>query len=364
MKYPTSNLVDKLPLQGSRVAVAGLFKTRCGLQRGAKLMLADILRRDFQGGAIDLSVPLGYPIDDPNQCQPSFTTGELMDITDVIVHLNPPNFAEAVSFLKTYINSKTRIIGYWAWELQTISDVWRDCAELCSAIWTPSPFVARALLGSLPNFHGDIHVIPHQVDLDPMPTFDADRRRSVRESHGIRHSDFMCGVSFALGSNYARKNPIAAIDAFMRAFYFDESNVRLSIRCHDAQHHKDLYEHLLSYGAVDNRIHIFNPSSHPWPMSDFYGAIDAFISLHRSEGYGLQIAEAAQAGVSVLATAWGLAPDILARPEVIPIGYRLVRVLDPQGFYSQFPRARWAEPDIDEAASWLRLLRGRHMHRS
>lgn len=63
----------------------------------------------------------------------------------------------------------------------------------------------------------------------------------------------------------------------------------------------------------------------------------------------------------VLATAWGLAPDILARPETIPIGYRIVRVLDPQGFYSQFPGARWAEPDIDEAASWLRLLRDRHV---
>ncbi len=93
-------------------------------------------------------------------------------------------------------------------------------------------------------------------------------------------------------------------------------------------------------------------------MEDFIGVLDVFIALPRSEGYGLQIAEAAQAGVNVLATGWRLAPDIAARPQVHTIDYKLVEPIDPQNFYDQFPGAIWADPDLDHAAKTLRMLRG------
>lgn len=281
---PGGNLVETLPLTGSHVAVAGLFKTRCGLQRGARLMLTDLIRRGFRAGAVDLSAPLHCTIDTADRDLPVLADAELATITDVIVHLNPPLFADALSFLKDRINPQARIVGYWAWELQVVSDAWRDCARLCSEIWVPSPFVAQAMLAELPDFHGNIRVIPHQVDLDPMPCFDREQRRCIRENRGIAPSDFVCGVSFAFGSNYARKNPVAAVDAFMHAFAPDEAGVRMMIRCHDIRNNEIFYEHLVSYAAADRRIEILDPSGRAWPIPRFYAALDAFVSLHRSEG--------------------------------------------------------------------------------
>lgn len=354
------NILDQLPLVGDNVIVAGLFNTRCGLQRGAKLMLADLKRRGINANGLDLSLPLGHAIDDHDASLRNKKDFSETNITDVIIHMNPPEFSSAVEYIRG-IGIKSRIIGYWAWELQVVSEVWRNCAQYCSDIWVPSPFVGIAIISDIPEFKGGIYVVPHQVDLDPMPRFDREQKRLIRESYGIAPSEFVCGFSFALGSNYTRKNPTAVIDSFMRSFPIHDRKARLFIRCHDSKNHKLLYDHLVSYASTDRRIDVFDPSIRRWPITEFFGAINVFVSLHRSEGYGLQIAEAAQAGVTVLATSWGLAPDIKMRPEVIPIGYRMVTALDLQGFYSQFSGARWAEPDTDEAACWLRLLRDQHV---
>jgi len=193
--------------------------------------------------------------------------------------------------------------------------------------------------GGVTGFWREIHVVPHQVNLDPL----------------LRN-----GTAFSFDSNYRRRNPVAAVDAFMRAFSPLDEDCRLFVRCQESVDFGELYDHLVSYAAGDPRIHVFDVASQPWPIGEFLASLDVFISLHRSEGYGLQIAEAAQAGVPVLATAWGLAPDIAVRPEVRSIGYRLVSVLDPQRFYTGLSGARWAEPDIDDAVRWLRRLREMH----
>jgi hypothetical protein len=80
-----------------------------------------------------------------------------------------------------------------------------------------------------------------------------------------------------------------------------------------------------------------------------------YLSLHRSEGYGLNLAEAARVGTVVMTTGWGLAADIAKRPEVITIPWRLVPVDDPQRIYTE-PGTHWAEPDHFAAAEQLHLL--------
>jgi glycosyltransferase involved in cell wall biosynthesis len=106
---------------------------------------------------------------------------------------------------------------------------------------------------------------------------------------------------------------------------------------------------------ADPRILLFDGARRNLPVRDLYEALDVYLSPHRSEGYGLTLAEAADLGTAVIATGWGLPADIAARPEVQSIGWRLVPVEDPQGIYT-IAQARWAEPDIAEAAAKLRAL--------
>jgi glycosyltransferase involved in cell wall biosynthesis len=324
-------------------------------------MLADLYRRGYMPWAVDLSAAFGHPLDEPDAGLLVPADLDQLPISDLLIHLNPRLFADAVAVFSQRLREHARIIAYWVWELPVISEEWRESARLCSAIWVPSPFVASAMFAGLPHFAGEIRIIPHQVDLDPMPRLNREQQRILREQYGIAPSEFVCGVSFSFSSNYARKNPTAGIDAFTRAFPSFDTAARLFVRAHDSQHYKELSEHLVSYGAIDSRITVFDPQLCKWPIRDFFSSLNVFLSLHRSEGYGLQIAEAAQAGIPTLATAWGLAPDICDRCEVIQIGYHLVSPLDPQGFYTQLEGAKWAEPDIDDAVRWLRILRGKHV---
>jgi glycosyltransferase involved in cell wall biosynthesis len=344
---------------GQRIAVAGLFRTRCGLRRGAELMMRDFRSKGVEVFPVDLSVGLGAPIntDYPDLLQP----GDLAQLspTDLVIHMNPPAFTNALDLFPSDVLEKTSIVGYWAWELSVVSDDWRHCAECCDAIWVPSAFVADAIYWEIPRFAGELRVVPHAVDQDPMPRWDMAAKLKLRERLGIAADQFVVGYSFAFDSNYSRKNCPAVIDAFRLAFPESDCAATLVIRCHDADKHAHLFAHLQSYAGDDDRIRIYDVSKTPLSVVEFYAALDVYLALFRSEGYGLNLAEAAQAGVKVVATGWGLASDIAARPDVYPVDYRLVVPIDAQHFYEQFKGAVWAEPDLSHAAQILKSLRDR-----
>jgi glycosyltransferase involved in cell wall biosynthesis len=80
----------------------------------------------------------------------------------------------------------------------------------------------------------------------------------------------------------------------------------------------------------------------------------SYISLHRSEGYGLTMAEAMALGKPVIATAYSGNLDFMNNENSILIPYSLVSV-GPDAF--PYPEtSKWAEPDIDKAADAIRKL--------
>ncbi len=350
---------DRSPRQysGKRIAVAGLFRTRCGLQRGAELMVADFRAQGTLASAVDLSRALHAPLtlEPPGLLEPDDLSAT--DPSDVIVHINPPLFSRALDLFPARVRRDCCIVAYWAWELKVLSAEWRHAATQCDAIWVPSPFVADAMEAGLPLFRGEIRVVPHPVDRDPLPHFTPEAKRIIRENHGLAPDQFVVGFSFAFGSNYARKNPTAAIDAFRLAFPEHDQRNRLLLRCHEVADHRRYFDHLRAYAGEDSRIDVIDAAERPFPIINFYNCLDVYLSLHRSEGYGLQIAEAAQSDVRVICTGWGLAPELAARPQVETVDSRLVPPLDPQGLYTQYKGALWAEPDTMQAARLLRRAR-------
>ncbi len=341
---------------GSRVAVVGLFSRPCGLQRGADLMVRDLRAQGRAVLAIDLTEALNVTTNMPLDASCAAPDDLLaFHPTDVVIHLNPPMFARGLALLPPTALSQACIVGYWAWELSVVPSAWSQSAHYLDAIWAPSPFVCDALTAGLSDISSKkILVVPHAVDRDPMPLTTQASRLTARQSLGLPVDRFVAGLSFSFDSNYARKNPCAAIDSFRLAFRNNEA-ATLLIRCNDCAAFSRLFEHLASYAGTDARIRILNPSLQHVSIRQFYAQLDLYISLHRGEGYGLNLAEATQAGVPVIATGWGLAPDIAERPHVSTVGYRLVVPLDPQRFYDGFPGALWAEPDVIEAADLLRL---------
>ena len=81
---------------------------------------------------------------------------------------------------------------------------------------------------------------------------------------------------------------------------------------------------------------------------------DAFVSLHRSEGYGLGLAEAMYLGLPVIGTGYSGNLEFMHPWNSMLVGYRLVNV--PLGAYPHAEDQHWAEPDLDEATGRMIAL--------
>ena len=90
-------------------------------------------------------------------------------------------------------------------------------------------------------------------------------------------------------------------------------------------------------------------------MRGLIAACDIILSLHRAEGFGLILATAMLLNRPVIATGWSGNIAYMKKGCAALIAYLLVPATDPRGSY-QMPHARWAEPDIEDAAARLREL--------
>ena len=85
-------------------------------------------------------------------------------------------------------------------------------------------------------------------------------------------------------------------------------------------------------------------------------AADCLVSLHRSEGLGLHLAEAMWLGTPTIATRYSGNLDFMDDDNSLLIDAELVHVERGEGVYP--PSAKWADPDLDQAAAAMRRLAG------
>ena len=71
---------------------------------------------------------------------------------------------------------------------------------------------------------------------------------------------------------------------------------------------------------------------------------DCFVSPHRSEGFGLLIAEAMMLGRPVIATDYGATAELLTPATGFPVAFRMVPV--GEGDYPFAKGQSWADPDV------------------
>ena len=94
-------------------------------------------------------------------------------------------------------------------------------------------------------------------------------------------------------------------------------------------------------------------------------ACDAYVSLHRAEGFGRTLAEAMLFGKPVVATAYSGNTDFMPAHLAFPVKCHLVPV--PKGAYQWVASedgATWAEVDIQDAAIQMakaKISAGSHM---
>ncbi len=318
------------------VVVAGFLSSATGLGEAARLNAQALRQAGYPVATIDLSVVLFQaPRDLP------YTHDSALDPIGpgtLLLHVNGPFVALALARLGRRLCAGKRIIGYWAWELPRLPSDWLAGFAYVDEIWVPSRFTAAAV--AAPN-RKPVRVVPH-----PVPPLDLPGTRD----DGV----FRVFTAFNMASSFARKNPLATVDAFRRAFP-EPGGAELTLICNHPEARPDLWQQLNRHSGAG--ITLIGETVARSRFLHYLAEADAVLSLHRAEGFGLLCAEAMRAGKPVIATAWSGPLDFLTGDNSLPVDYRLGPAVDAQHTYHH-PSMRWAEPDIAHAAAQLQRLAG------
>jgi len=235
-------------------------------------------------------------------------------------------------------------IGCWFWELERFPERWHGAIDLVDEIWVTSPFVRDAIAACTPK---PVHIVPVALGVD-LP------RSYSRDEFGLAEGVFTCLFSFDFNSYVTRKNAEGAIAAFRRAFADGRGDVRLVIKTINGERHPDALRRLVEAAGGDARIEVRDGILDRIGMWALQACCDCYISLHRSEGLGLGMAECMLLGKPVVATAYSGNLAFMDADNSCLVEYSLVPV--KEGEYPAWRGQYWAEPDIEQAAAHLRRL--------
>ncbi|MEZ5817625.1 MAG: group 1 glycosyl transferase [Hyphomicrobiaceae bacterium] len=322
------------------VRIVGLLSTATGIGQSARLCVDELARAGYVIETRNLSSlfridnGLAYPHSAPTPRKPATT----------IFHFNPPliMLAMIASGVRRYYRGFN--IAYWAWELPELPPEWIVALRYVDAILVPSAFCRDIVRRHTTK---PVLVVPHPVtvgfpDLAPRaPT--GDRPFRVLNAFNCRSSLY-------------RKNPFGAIDAFRAAFGTDRG-AELVIKVSDGAQHQADIALLRGHIAGQSNIRLVDELMPPEQLHALLCTADAYVSLHRSEGFGLTIAETILHEVPVVVTGWSGNLDYCSPDLAWLVDYRIVPVADPHPAYSSLTGSSWAEPSIDHAATHLVAIR-------
>ena len=235
-------------------------------------------------------------------------------------------------------------IAYWAWELEDFPSGWVSLHRYFDEIWAPSRFAADAIASKLPL---PTLVMPHAIDF-PIP------EGNFRARFDLPENLFLFLFAFDLNSLSARKNPEAVIRAFQKAFSGASMPTGLVIKTQGAESNPEDFAQLQEIARETPRCFLISQTLSREDVIRLQNSCDCFVSLHRSEGFGLSVAEAMYLGKPVISTNWSATAEFVTPQNGCPVDVKLVTLEENHGSYSK--GSIWAEPDADHAAALMRKL--------
>jgi glycosyltransferase involved in cell wall biosynthesis len=231
-------------------------------------------------------------------------------------------------------------IGLWLWASGRLSHRLAGAFSLVDEVWAPSAHVAQAL--------APVTAVP--VSMIRLPVDPPRPKSSSRARLGLPDDGFLfvCSVDYLGG--FERKNPLAVIEAFSRAFG-DHDDVHLAIHCRN--HERDLGSHRELHAAAEGNpaIHVLDDLEQEVSPSTLANLCDCFVSLHRAEAFGLELATAMWLGKPAVATGYSGNLDFMNAENSVLVDYKLVPMPgDADG------GGEWAEPSVEHAAHAMRQL--------
>jgi glycosyltransferase involved in cell wall biosynthesis len=236
-------------------------------------------------------------------------------------------------------------IGAWPWELPRWPETLDDAFRLVDEIWASSSFTAQAYEDSTKV---PVHHMPMVVDVGSVPV-------ASRREFGLPEASYLFLFVFDGLSSVHRKNPLGVVEAFRRAFPRNITDVGLVVKAMNASADNPVWRTICEAAEQDPRIIIFNETFSRDRVLALFNCCDAYVSLHRAEGFGRTIAEAMLLGKPVIVTNHSGNVDFCTSQTALLVDGPMVAV-NP-GDYHFGVGQPWCDPDIDQAAYYMRCCR-------
>ena len=330
---PRSDAPPALP-----VTIVGFHSAVHGLGEGARMLARGFADAGLPTRAIDLSSQVAFAADLAH----TFLAPAEDERGVVISHINPPELMDWARRTEGRPLKGRRHIGYWAWELERPPSDWTPAFALVDEVWTPSAFATDAIRKIAPT-RVKVSTVPYPLYLNPRPKAD-------RERFGLPDKAVVVLMAFDLRSSAQRKNPQATLRAFQQARAAARRPAFLVCKVVGADRHPETFASLQAEVADDPSIRLMTENLSAEDMASLTASVDIVLSLHRSEGYGLLLAEAIWLGKPSLATGWSSNVEFMDPASSQLVDYTLIPV---QGNDLIYRDGRWADADVDDAARKL-----------
>jgi glycosyltransferase involved in cell wall biosynthesis len=260
-----------------------------------------------------------------------------------VVHLDAPVSPDLDHYHGPDFRAGKYNIGYWAWELPDFPDAWIPYTDYFDEIWTPSRFTTEAVAHKVPR---PVLTMPHAISF-------ARPQGDFREKFGLSADKFHFLFLYDLNSYSERKNPGAVLDAFRRSGLAGHG-AALVIKVHNVTSNPADFERLRAAAAELPGTTLITQTLTRTEIYELESACDCFVSLHRSEGFGLAVAECMYLGKPVISTDWSGTAEYVHAGNGCPVRCTPVTLERSHGPYAK--GQTWAEPDIGHAAEWMQRL--------
>lgn len=256
-----------------------------------------------------------------------------------LVHAGPFAFFSDLPTLNKKMFDGRYNIYYFIWELEVPPLTYKPMLDFFDEIWTVSEHAAKCLKDKTTK---PIKTIPYYISPTPNPNI-----RKV--DLGLPENKFLILTMYDGGSDDERKNPLAGIKAFKKAFPTEDKDVCFVIKI---GHPKEetinmIKEELKEY----ENIVLLTETLQFDEVFSLMSLCDVFLSLPRAEGFGLMIAEAMALGTPVITTNYSAQTEFINEERGMMVPYTLIPVTRKSALYQK--GAMWADPDIDVASEHI-----------
>lgn len=316
--------------------VIGFFHAEHGIGEAARL-LVEALR----ASEVDITT-LSYRNTESRQNHP-FESDEVGKYKVVIAAINAELNAPVRHLFGEFFFANTYVVGQWFWELETAPPWYKKAYKYVDELWAPTRFIETMLRNEAPR--------RVQVRHMPLPL------RRPRVVGGVSKSDlglpdrFMFLFTFDFMSVMKRKNPIGLVQAFKQAFPGGDGPVLVLKSINGRTRPEGSAALQAAIGGAENIVWL-DKYLDADQSAALMNLCDCYVSLHRSEGLGLTIAEAMLLGKPVIATGYSGNMDFMTAETAYAVPWTRVKV--GEGAEAYDPNATWAEPDLVEAARLMR----------